>query len=61
MLHWENCEWDRDESAFVKKQKKRETARVRTQEPVKKTAKVVTLVPLRQTASVRTQRKRRRR
>ena len=40
---------------FVKKKKKRETERVRTQGPLKKTAKVGTLVHLKQTARERTQ------
>ena len=40
---------------FVKKKKKRETARVRTKGPLKKTAKVGTLALLKQTARERTQ------
>ena len=39
---------------FVLNKKKKETARVRKQEPFKNTAKVGTLVPLRQTAKERT-------
>ena len=50
----ETCEWKSDEKDFCKKtDKKRETARVRTQGPLK-TAKVGTSVPRKETAWERT-------
>ena len=56
MLSWEACNWKGDEREFfAKKKKKRETARVRTQGPLKKTARVGTQVPLKESARERKQ------
>ena len=51
----ETCEWKSDEKDFCKNEKKRETARVRTQGPSMNTAKVRSSVPLKQTAKERIQ------
>ena len=55
-MHSCECyEWKWYKRVFCKNEKKRETARVRTQEPLMETAKVETLVPLKQTARDRIQ------